>query len=121
MKLKDVNEVMGEYAAAVQSGTANVEGWPEWINIPSKVGQVASVMVAARLIAEQRPTDDILINAACPGLVDTAASRPWFDDMSRAQSPDEAAVDVAWLALLSKGSDKPQGELVQFRKALPWR
>jgi carbonyl reductase 1 len=63
---------------------------------------------------------DILVNAACPGLVDTDASRPWFDDMSRARSPEEAATDVIWLATLPAGTREPYGELVQYRTLLPF-
>lgn len=118
--LADIEATMDAYVAAVEGGGAAAEGWPDWINIPSKVGQVASARIAARMITAQRPDDGILINAACPGLVDTAASRPWFDDMSAAQSPDAAAVDVLWLALLPAGSTAPHGELVRFREPLPW-
>ena len=32
-----------------------------------------------------------LLMAQCPGLIDTDASRPWFDDMSSAQTPAHAA------------------------------
>jgi len=119
--LDDIERVMDGYVDAVESGRATGEGWPPWINIPSKIGQVASARIAARDVAEQRPSDGILVNAACPGLVDTAASRPWFSNMSVAQSPDAAATDVAWLALLPEGTLSPHGELVQFRKVLSWR
>jgi hypothetical protein len=57
----------------------------------------------------------------CPGLVDTAASRPWFDDMSSAQTPSQAAEDVIWLATLPAGAREPYGELVRHRQVLPWR
>jgi len=118
--LEDIDTVMDRYIASVEAGTAADEGWPDWINVPSKIVQVAATKVAARAIARDRPDDGIRINAACPGLIDTEASRPWFDDMSDAQSPDEAAVDVLWLALHPGGADAPQGELVQFRKVLSW-
>ena len=119
--LADIDAVMLDYAAACEAGTAAAEGWPDWINTPSKIGQVASTKIAARMVAQTRPDDGILINAACPGLIDTAASRPWFDDMSAAQTPDEAAVDVLWLALLPAGTRQPSGELVRNRSVLPWR
>lgn len=118
--LADIEAAMGGYVSAVRAGTATAEGWPEWINVPSKIGQVASAKVAARIVQAGRPDDGILVNAVCPGLVDTAASRPWFDDMSSAQSPEQAAVDVLWLALLPPGTTAPHGELVQFRKVLSW-
>ncbi len=118
--LGDIDAVMDRYIAAVEDGTAADDGWPDWINVPSKIAQVASAKVAARDIALQRPDDGILVNAACPGLIDTEASRPWFDDMSDAQSPDTAAVDLLWLAMLPEGQTTPHGELVQFRKVLSW-
>ena len=62
----------------------------------------------------------ILIDAVCPGLVDTDASRPWFADMSSAQRPDQAAEDILWLATLPMSAREPYGELVQHRKILPW-
>jgi hypothetical protein len=49
------------------------------------------------------------------------ASRPWFSDMSQAQSPDQAAGDVLWLATLPAGATEPYGELVQHRVTLPFR
>lgn len=39
MSLAGLDQVMRDYAASVRSGTAAEEGWPEWINIPSKAGQ----------------------------------------------------------------------------------
>ena len=57
--------------------------------------------------------------AVCPGLVDTRASRPWFTDMSQAQSPGQAATDIVKLAT---GPIELQmyGELVQHGRILPW-
>jgi NAD(P)-dependent dehydrogenase (short-subunit alcohol dehydrogenase family) len=118
--LTDLAEVMDDYVAAVETGHAAVQGWPAWINPPSKVGQVAAVKVWARELADEAVRRDILVNAACPGLVDTDASRPWFDDMSGALSPDDAAADVLWLATLPPGTREPYGELVQHRKVLPF-
>lgn len=119
-RLEDIEAAMDHYVAAVEEGTARDEGWPEWINIPSKVAQVASAKIAARMMQATRPDAGILINAACPGLVDTAASRPWFDDMSNAQSPEDAAKAVVWLATLPEGTTAPNGELVRFKNVVPW-
>ena len=120
MSLADLAKVMDDYATAVETGLAAAQGWPTWINPPSKVAQVAAVKVWAREFADEAARRDILVNAACPGLVDTDASRPWFDDMSGALSPDEAAADVLWLATLPPGTREPYGELVQHRKVLPF-
>jgi carbonyl reductase 1 len=120
MSLTDLARVMDDYVAAMETGSAATQGWPTCINPPSKVGQVAAVKVWARELADEAARRDILVNAACPGLVDTDASRPWFDDMSGALSPDDAAADVLWLATLPPGTREPYGELVQHRKILPF-
>ena len=116
--LEDIARVMDDYVTAVQDGTAEARGWPEWINIASKIGQVAAIKVVAREQKEVFAHKGILVNAVCPGLIDTEASRPWFADMSQAQSPDEAARDVLWLSTLPPSTEHPDGELVQYRKIL---
>lgn len=62
--------------------------------MPSKVAQVAAV----RAVACQRRATDMrngtLIAAVSPGLVDTAASRPWFAVFSQARTPAQAAAAV---------------------------
>ncbi|WP_158841658.1 SDR family oxidoreductase [Saccharothrix deserti] len=117
--LDDVDATMLAWRDAVLDGTAAGQGWPDWINIPSKIGQVAAVRAVA---AERREADSAtgtLVAAVCPGLVDTDASRPWFADMSGAASPAEAAEPLLDLAL---GTRRPEfyGELVQFGRVLRW-
>jgi carbonyl reductase 1 len=118
--LDDVDTAMLDWRDAVVHGRATGEGWPDWINIPSKVGQVAAVRVVAgeRRAADAR--DGTLVAAVCPGLVDTEASRPWFDDMGEAQTPAEAAVAPLRLALDHVVDPRFYGELVQFGEVIPW-
>jgi carbonyl reductase 1 len=108
---------MSEYAHAVKAGSATAEGWPEWINIASKVGQVAAMRILARDERERAPQDGRFIAAVCPGLVDTDASRPWFSDMSQAE---EAATDVLAL-VFDSGEPSFYGELIQHCRIVPWR
>lgn len=115
LTLDDLDRVMLDYVEVVERGEAKQQGWPSWINIPSKVGQVAAMRIFAREIDRR---DGIAVNAACPGLIDTAASRDWFEDLSSAQSPAEAAGDVVWLATLPPDKPEPYGKLVQWRRAL---
>jgi carbonyl reductase 1 len=112
--LEDVEAVVDGWRRAVHDGTAESLGWPRWLNLPSKVAQVASV----RAVAGSRP--DALILAVCPGLIDTRASRPWFADMSTAQTPAQAAAALLDLALAPAIDPALRGELVQFGKVLPW-
>jgi len=118
--LEDIESLMDEYVRLVETGQAEAHGWPEWINVPSKVAQVALAKIMSRMMRDETSRRGILINAVCPGMVDTDASRPWFDDMSSAQSPAQAAGDVIWLATLPPRSEVPYGELVQHREILPW-
>jgi len=75
-------------------------------------------------IAQERGVSDLadnkLLMALCPGLIDTDASRPWFEDMSRAQTPAAAASWPVELALAPSFDPSFYGELVQFGKVLPW-
>ena len=121
MSLDDVDSTMLAWRDAVVEGHATEAGWPEWINIPSKVGQVAAVRVLARErhAADQR--DDVLLAAICPGLIDTEASRPWFDSMAGALTPAEAAVAPLRVALAPDVDPRFSGQLVQFGRVIPWR
>ncbi len=78
-----------------------------------------------RVLARERRVADLragtLVAAICPGLIDTAASRPWFDDMSAAQTPAQAALAPLRLALDPTVDSDLYGELVQFGKIIPWR
>ncbi|MDB5487869.1 MAG: hypothetical protein JWQ58_1584 [Reyranella sp.] len=120
LTLHDIERAMDEFAAATRAGTALQEGWPDWINVPSKIGQVALARVLARDREDEFRRRGILVNAACPGLIDTEASRPWFADMSKAATPDEAAKDLVWLATLPAGTQEPYGVLVRHRQPHPW-
>jgi carbonyl reductase 1 len=118
--LEAVEQLVGEWRDAVHENRAEEEGFPTWLNIPSKVAQVAAVRAIARERREEDLRDDTLIAALCPGLIDTDASRPWFADMSQAQSPAEAAEAPLDLALSHPADPRFYGELVRFGEVLPW-
>ena len=116
LAVRDWGEAVRDYRRQAQ------EAWPSFINIPSKIGQVAAVRVLARERREDDLRRDALIASVCPGLIDDGAARPWFRDMSRAQTPAEAAVALLDLALAAPPADASfYGELVQFGKVLPWK
>ncbi len=117
--LRAIDAVMLAYVDAVERGVAAADGWPEFINIPSKVGQVATMRAYARTRRDEAERRGLVIDAVCPGMIDTASSRPWFEDMSKAQTPEAAAKDVIWLASAPR-ADIPYGELVQHRNILAW-
>jgi carbonyl reductase 1 len=119
--LDAVDALVAEWRAAVHAGRAEQEGFGTWLNIPSKVAQVAAV----RAVARERRAADLaqgrLIAALCPGLIDTDASRPWFADMSQAQTTAEAAAWPVELVLGERFDPAFYGELVQFGAVIPWK
>jgi carbonyl reductase 1 len=119
--LDAVDALVAEWRAAVHAGRAEREGFGTWLNIPSKVAQVAAV----RAVARERRAADLaegrLIAALCPGLIDTDASRPWFEDMSEAQTPAQAAAWPVQLVLGESFDPAFYGELVQFGAVIPWK
>jgi carbonyl reductase 1 len=118
--LDAVDELTTQWCEAVHAGQAEREGFGTWLNIPSKVLQVAAVRAVAR---ERRAVDlaaGRIVAALCPGLIDTDASRPWFADMSQAQTPAEAAAWPVDAALDPALDPAFHGELVQFGRVVPW-
>ncbi|WP_405522003.1 SDR family NAD(P)-dependent oxidoreductase [Streptomyces canus] len=120
VSLEQVEYAVESWRTAIHHKTAQEAGWPVWLNVPSKVAQVAAVRAVA---AERRARDlatGTLIASVCPGMVDTATSRPWFSDYSGAQSPAQAAAAVLDLVFADHVDPTLYGELVRFGKALPW-
>ena len=116
--LEDVDRAVCSWRDAVRTGRAPGQAWPAWINIPSKIGQVAAV----RVLAGQRRADDlrrgILIASISPGLIDTGASRAWLD-LTGAPQPDEVAGPLLDLALDPSPHESFYGELVHVGREEP--
>ena len=119
--LDAVDGLVAEWRDAVHAHRAEQEGFGTWLNIPSKVAQVAAVRAVARERRKADLTTGRLVTALCPGLIDTDASRPWFADMSAAQTPAQAAAWPVELALAPTFDPAFYGELVQFGAVIPWK
>jgi NAD(P)-dependent dehydrogenase (short-subunit alcohol dehydrogenase family) len=117
--LDDVDARVAAWRDEVRDGSARGGAWPGFVNIPSKIAQVAAVRTLAALRRDEDARRGILVAAACPGMINTPTSGLWWD-VSAAPSPDEAAV-----ALLDLADDpiRPDhyGELVRHGRVLPWR
>ncbi len=116
--LDDVDRAVCRWRDEVHDGRAAGRAWPAWINIPSKIGQVAAV----RVLADQRRADDlrrgILIASISPGLIDTGASRSWLD-VRGAPGPDEVAGPLIDFALDPSPDESLYGELVHVGREEP--
>ncbi|MEU5683467.1 carbonyl reductase [Streptomyces venezuelae] len=118
--LDQVEYAVESWRSAIHHKTAQEAGWPLWLNVPSKVAQVAAVRAVAAERRARDLADGTLVAAVCPGMVDTATSRPWFSDYSQAQSPARAAEAVLDLVVAEHIAPELYGELVRFGKVLPW-
>jgi NAD(P)-dependent dehydrogenase (short-subunit alcohol dehydrogenase family) len=117
--LDEVDEQVAAWRDAVKDGSARAGAWPGFVNIPSKIAQVAAV----RALAGQRRAEDarrgILIASVCPGMINTPTSALWWD-VSGAPTPAQAAVPLLDLAL-GPVDLAHYGQLVRYGKVLPWR
>ncbi|PKV96408.1 short subunit dehydrogenase [Amycolatopsis echigonensis] len=116
--LDEVDEQVAAWRDAIKDGSARAGAWPGFVNIPSKIAQVAAV----RAMAGERREDDrergILLAAVCPGMINTPTSGLWWD-VNTAPSPAEAAVALLDLAL-EPVVPEHYGQLVRHGKVLPW-
>jgi carbonyl reductase 1 len=117
--LDDVDAAVLRWRDAVREGRAPGEAWPAWINIPSKIGQVAAVRALARERADDDRRRGILVAALSPGLFDTGASRPWLD-MSAATTPAQAAAPLLELVFDEHPDPALYGTLVHGHDVVPW-
>ncbi|KJK47784.1 carbonyl reductase [Lentzea aerocolonigenes] len=116
--LDEIDEQIALWRDEVKDGRAKATAWPGFVNIPSKIGQVAAVRVLA---AERRAEDlarGILIASVCPGMINTPTSALWWD-VSAAPTPAQAATALLDLAA---NPVKPEhyGELVRHGNTVPF-
>ncbi|AIA01529.1 carbonyl reductase [Streptomyces noursei] len=118
--LDQVEYAVESWRTAIHHNTAAEAGWPRWLNVPSKVAQVAAVRAVAAARREHDLATGTLIASVCPGMVDTATSRPWFDDYRQARPPAEAARAVLDLVFTERLDPALYGELIRFGTVLDW-
>ncbi|UOX92708.1 SDR family NAD(P)-dependent oxidoreductase [Amycolatopsis sp. FBCC-B4732] len=116
--LDELDKQVAAWRDAVADGSARGGDWPGFVNIPSKIGQVAAVRTLA---AHRRAADldrGILLAAVCPGMMNTPTSALWWD-VRDAPSPAQAAAGL--LDLVFRPVDPAHyGELVRHGEVLPW-
>lgn len=116
----EIDALADKYLAAVKANVWSEYGWPDRILEAVSVLLNALVHVIARdLKVDQRR--NILINAGCPGWTATEDMMTHLDDSgclggTPARSPEEAADDITWLALLPTGTHSPNGNVVYQRQ-----
>ena len=117
--LDEVDDAVPAWRDEVAAGRTKATAWPAFVNIPSKIAQVAAVRVLAASRRDDDLRRDVMLLSVCPGMMNTPTSQFWWD-VSTAPSAAEAAEPLVDLVL---GPTRPEfyGELVRAGQVLPWR
>ncbi|XP_041937244.1 carbonyl reductase [NADPH] 1-like [Alosa sapidissima] len=107
--------LMERFVKEAQEGVHSERGWPSTAYGISKTGLTVLSRIHARRLRQERPQDNVLLNACCPGWVRTDMAGP-----DAPKSPDEGAVTPVYLALLPPGAEEPHGQFVSEKKVQPW-
>ncbi|KAL8606239.1 hypothetical protein ACOMHN_012871 [Nucella lapillus] len=115
LTMDDLKELMKQFVSAAQKDAHEAAGWPNSAYGTSKVG----VTVMTRIQQQQLDAakkEDILVNACCPGYVDT--------DMSShkgTKTIDQGAETPMMLALLPANDPKgPRGKFFSEKNEVTW-
>lgn len=107
--------LMERFVKEAQEGVHSEKGWPSTAYGVSKTGLTVLSMIHARRLSRERPQDNILLNACCPGWVRTDMAGP-----NATKSPDEGAITPVYLALLPPGTEEPHGRFVSEKTVQSW-
>ncbi|GLW31745.1 SDR family NAD(P)-dependent oxidoreductase [Actinoplanes regularis] len=117
--LDAVDAATAAWRDQVVDGRARAGAWPGFVNIPSKIAQVAAVRALALERRRQDVERGILLASVCPGMMNTPTSALWWD-VSAAPTPEQAAGPLLSLAL-DPVEPGHYGELIRDGAVLPWR
>jgi len=115
MTIAGVTALMDEFVASVKNGDFKQKGWPESGYGNSKMGLTCASMIMQSDIDKDISRQDIVINACCPGYVDT--------DMTNHKgmlTVDEGADTPVYLALLPPDEKIVRGKFISKREVQPW-
>uniref|UniRef100_UPI003AAEC371 carbonyl reductase [NADPH] 1 n=1 Tax=Centroberyx gerrardi TaxID=166262 RepID=UPI003AAEC371 len=107
--------LMEQFVEEAKKGEHKQKGWPDTAYGVSKTGLTTLSMILARRLSKERPGDQILLNACCPGWVRTDMAGP-----KAPKSPEEGAETPVYLSLLPAGTTQPHGRFVSEKQVQPW-
>lgn len=112
---EELTALMERFVKEAQEDVHSQRGWPSTAYGVSKTGLTVLSRIHARRLRQERPQDQILLNACCPGWVRTDMAGP-----NATKSPDEGAVTPVYLAMLPAGAEGPHGQFVSEKTVQPW-
>ncbi|GAB1599739.1 carbonyl reductase [NADPH] 1-like [Argonauta hians] len=115
LTLPQLEKLMSQFVNDVKNGDFKEKGWPQSAYGVSKMGVTAMSIIQQRII-DGEGKDDVVVNACCPGYVDT--------DMTSHKGHktiDEGADTPVYLALLPPNVKEPRGNYVSERQIKEWK
>jgi len=112
--IDELSKYMTKFVEDTKKGMHKEQGWPETAYGISKTGVTLMSAIQQRDIDTDKSRTDIIINACCPGYVDT--------DMSSHKGPktiDQGADTPLYLALLASNVTQPRGKFLSDREVKP--
>lgn len=109
--VEDLNKYMNKFVEAAKKELHTQEGWPSTAYGVSKIGVTLLSRIQQAMIDADTTRNDIIINACCPGYVDT--------DMTShkgTKTIDQGADTPLYLALLPANCGEPRGKFVSERQ-----
>ncbi|XP_029640283.1 carbonyl reductase [NADPH] 1 [Octopus sinensis] len=114
LTIPQLENLMAQFVTDVKNGDHEAKGWPSTAYGVSKLGKTAMTIIQQKVL-DSEGKEDIVVNACCPGYVDT--------DMSSHKGPktiDEGADTPVYLALLPPNVKEPRGNFVSERQIHKW-
>ncbi|KAL4230737.1 hypothetical protein ACF0H5_011112 [Mactra antiquata] len=111
LDMPKVEKLITDFVSSAKDGTFKSKGWPESAYGVSKIGVTLMTYVQQRELNKDSSRSDIVINACCPGYVDT--------DMTShkgTKTIDEGADTPLYLAMLPANTTSPKGDFVRERQ-----
>jgi NAD(P)-dependent dehydrogenase (short-subunit alcohol dehydrogenase family) len=103
---KEIDEFVEEYKKAAKDDTRKEHGFPSSAYRVSKAAEIAYTLLL------HRQHKNLIINACCPGYVNT--------DMSSGKGPLTIEQGADTPVYLATDSNAPNGDFVYQRKSIPW-
>ncbi|XP_011683482.2 carbonyl reductase [NADPH] 1-like [Strongylocentrotus purpuratus] len=115
---QDVVNLMNEFLECCKMETNAANGWSEWSYGVGKLGVILLSKMQAEKISLDASKQDILVNACCPGFVQTDMTAHLPDNQYgyNKVTTVEGADTPVFLALLPPGVKEPNGQFLLKRK-----
>jgi len=107
----EVSAFMTKFVEATKKGEHKNEGFPESAYGTSKIGVTLMSVIQQHDIDQDSTRSDIIVNAVCPGYVDTDLT-----SHKGTKTIDQGADTPVYAALIAQGAKEPRGKFISDRQ-----